>query len=140
VVGDLLRGLQRAVVLEIGGDAGGAEGVIADAGLDAGGLGAPLYHAVGVLLPHGVAGQCAGLAGRRAEQGAVRVAGDAPRHAARTAGSPLDRHRRAFAAPGRSPTLAAISEWSPLIAAVRWFPPPITTRQLGGVTTFTTGC
>ena len=37
VVGDVLRRFQGAVVLEVGGDAGGAEGVVADAGLDAGG-------------------------------------------------------------------------------------------------------
>ena len=46
-------------------------------GLDAGGLGAPLDHPVGVLLPHGVAGERAGLAGGRPEQRPVRISGDA---------------------------------------------------------------
>ena len=40
MVGDVLGRFQGAVVLEVGGNAGGAEGVVADAGLDAGGLGA----------------------------------------------------------------------------------------------------
>ena len=40
VVGDVLGRFQGAVVLEVSGDAGGAEGVVADAGLDAGGFGA----------------------------------------------------------------------------------------------------
>jgi hypothetical protein len=46
-------------------------------GLDVGRRGAALNHAVGVLLPHGVAGERAGLAGRRAEQRPVSVGGDA---------------------------------------------------------------
>jgi len=40
----LLGVLQRSAVLEIGGDAGGAEGVTADRGLDAAGLCAPPDH------------------------------------------------------------------------------------------------
>ena len=56
---------ERALVFQVGGDAGRAEGVIADAGLDAGVSRAALNHAVGVLLPHGVARKFAGLAGRR---------------------------------------------------------------------------
>jgi hypothetical protein len=47
----LLRMFEGAVVLEVGGDAGGAKGVIADPGLDAGVCRAPLSHSVGVLLP-----------------------------------------------------------------------------------------
>ncbi len=46
VVGDVLRRLERAAVLQVGGDAGGAEGVVADPGLDAGGLCPPLDHAL----------------------------------------------------------------------------------------------
>ena len=77
VVGDVLGGFQGAVVAEVGGDAGGPEGVVADAGQDAGGFGAPLNHAVGVLLPQGIGGGQAGAAGRRSEKRPVEVLGDA---------------------------------------------------------------
>ena len=73
VVGDVLRRFELAIVLQVGGDAGRAERVVADLGLDAGGPGAPLNHPVGVLLPHRVPGESAGLAGRRPEEGLVRV-------------------------------------------------------------------
>src|SRR5215472_6766545 len=45
--------LQRAAVLEVGGDAGAAERVVADFGGDAGGLGAPAHHSpsVGAVEP-----------------------------------------------------------------------------------------
>jgi hypothetical protein len=38
--------------------------------------------------------------------------------------------------------LIAISPWHPLIAAVRWFPSPITTTigNSSAATTYTTGC
>jgi hypothetical protein len=37
--------------------------------------------------------------------------------------------------------LVAISAWHPLIAAVRWFPSPITTTgNSSAATTYTTGC
>jgi hypothetical protein len=37
--------------------------------------------------------------------------------------------------------LVAISAWHPLMAAVRWFPSPITTTGYSSaVTTYTTGC
>ena len=58
---------ERAAVLQIGCDAGRAPSVIADARLEADRGRAPLDHAIGVLLPHGVAGELAGLAGRRLE-------------------------------------------------------------------------
>jgi len=46
VGGDLLRVLQRTAVLEVGGDAGGAEGVAAEErGLDAGNTAADAKHA-----------------------------------------------------------------------------------------------
>ena len=77
VVGDVLGGLEGAVVVEVGGDAGGPEGVVADAGLDAGGFGAPLNHAVGVLLPQGIGGELAGAAGRGPEKRPVQILGDA---------------------------------------------------------------
>ena len=35
MVGDVLRRFERAAVLQVGGDAGGAEGMVADPGLDA---------------------------------------------------------------------------------------------------------
>jgi hypothetical protein len=53
MISDMLRHFQLATVLKIRGDAGSAEGVIADLRLDTGGLRAPLDHAVGVLLVHG---------------------------------------------------------------------------------------
>jgi hypothetical protein len=75
VIGDVLRVLERALVLEIRGDGGRAEGVAADAGLDAGRLRPPLNHPVGVHVPHGFAGERSGLAGGRAKQWAVRAGG-----------------------------------------------------------------
>jgi hypothetical protein len=76
VVGDVLRVFEHALVLEVCGDAGRAEGIAADAGLDARRLRAPLNHAVGVHVPHRVAGERPGLAGCRAEQGTFRVGRD----------------------------------------------------------------
>jgi len=75
----VLRHFQLAAILQVGGDAGGAESVIADARLDAGRFRAALDHAVGVLLVHRFFGQEARFAGRRAEQVTVRVTGDAGR-------------------------------------------------------------
>lgn len=77
MIGDVLRGLGRVLVFEIGGDAGGAKGMVADPRLDAGVPGAALNHPIGVLLPHGVFGERAGLASRYAESRSVVVAGDA---------------------------------------------------------------
>ena len=77
MIGDVLCGLERALVLEVRGDIGRTERVIADPGFYAGVRVAPLNHPVSVLLPQGVARKRAGLAGRRAEQRPVRVAGDA---------------------------------------------------------------
>ena len=76
MVGDVLRGFQRALVLQVRGDAGRPEGVVPDPGLDAGAARPPLDHPVGVLLPHGLAGERSGLACRRLEQRRVRVSGD----------------------------------------------------------------
>jgi hypothetical protein len=69
VIGDVLRVFERTLVLEIGDDAGCAEGVAADTGLDTGCLGAALNHPVGVHVPRGVTGERPGLAGRGAEEG-----------------------------------------------------------------------
>jgi hypothetical protein len=52
VVGECLGVLERALVLEVGGDAGRAEGMIADLGLDARRR-APLDHPIHVLLSRG---------------------------------------------------------------------------------------
>lgn len=77
VVGDVLRGFQRAAVLQVRGDAGSAKRVVSDPRLDAG-VGRPaLDHPVGVLLPHRLL--LAGLAAGRAKQRAVRVSGDTRR-------------------------------------------------------------
>ena len=51
--------------------------MVADAGQNAGGFGAPLNHAVGVLLPQGIGGEQAGAAGGGPERGPVEVLGDA---------------------------------------------------------------
>jgi hypothetical protein len=53
MIGDILRHFQFAAVLQVGGDAADAEGMIADLRLDAGGLRPPLDHAIGILLVHG---------------------------------------------------------------------------------------
>ena len=52
--GEVLGMFERAFVLEIGGDAGRAEDVITDPGLDTGVGRAPLNYAVSILLPRGV--------------------------------------------------------------------------------------
>ena len=62
VIGDLLRGFECAVVFEVRGDTSRAEGVVANARLDASAGRAVLNHAVGVLLPHVVARKFAGPA------------------------------------------------------------------------------
>jgi hypothetical protein len=54
MIGDMLRHFQFAAVLQVGSDAGRAESMIANLRLDAGGLGAALDHAVGVLLVQGL--------------------------------------------------------------------------------------
>jgi hypothetical protein len=77
MIGNLMRSLKRAVVFQISRNAGRAEGVITNPGLDAGVGRAALNHAIGILLPHGVAGELAGLAGGGAEERPVRIPGDA---------------------------------------------------------------
>lgn len=63
---------QRTVVFQISGDAGRAESVIADPGLDADIRRVALNHPIGVLLRHRVAGERAGLACRRSGTKALR--------------------------------------------------------------------
>ena len=60
VICDVLRSFQRALVLQVRGDAGRPEGMVPDPGLDAGVARPPLDHAIGILLPHGLAGEFAG--------------------------------------------------------------------------------
>jgi hypothetical protein len=47
VVGDVLRGFERALVLQVRGDAGRPEGMVSDPRLDAGAARPPLDHPVG---------------------------------------------------------------------------------------------
>ena len=69
-----LRGaLQLAAVLQVGGDARGAKGMVADARGDASGLGAPLNHRIGVGLGQGVAGELAGRAAVGLKQQRLRL-------------------------------------------------------------------
>ena len=68
VVGDVLCGLKRSFVFEIG-DAGRAESVVADLGFDSSVRRAVLNHDISVLLPHFVLDEFTGLAGRRANKG-----------------------------------------------------------------------
>src|SRR5258708_22913981 len=62
VVSDLLRHFQLTAVLQIGGDAGRAESMIANPRFDAGRFGAPADDTVGVLLEEGIGCKLAGLA------------------------------------------------------------------------------
>jgi len=63
VVSDLLRDLEFTAVLQIGRDAGCAEGMTANPRLDAGRFGAPADDAVGVLLEEGIGRFSLALAG-----------------------------------------------------------------------------
>ena len=54
-----------------------ARKVVSDPRFDSSAARAPLDHEVGVLLPHGLAGERAGLPGRRLEQRRVRLSRDA---------------------------------------------------------------
>ena len=54
MVSDLLRHFQLAAVLQIGRDAGRAEGMIANPRFDAGRFRAPADDAMGVLLEEGI--------------------------------------------------------------------------------------
>ena len=75
MVGDGLGVFQQAIVLQVGGDAGRTEGVVAGTGHEAGFQHLALDHPVGVLLVHppGHAGFSTG----RAEEEAVGLPGDA---------------------------------------------------------------
>lgn len=57
MVGDGGGAFERAAVLQVGGDAGRPEGVIADPGGNVGRLGATLHHRVGVGGGEGGPGQ-----------------------------------------------------------------------------------
>lgn len=75
--GDLLGLLDGSAVFEVGGDAGGPEGVVADAGGEAGGDGPALDHVEGVATAERKAGDEAGLARDGAEEEGFRLLGDA---------------------------------------------------------------
>ena len=77
MIGDLLRDFERAAVLEVRGDAGGAERVVADLRFDAGSGCSPLNDAVGVLLPEWFAAQHARFSGRRLKERLIRIASEA---------------------------------------------------------------
>ena len=79
MVGDLLRDFEFAAVLQIRRDAGRAEGMIADARLDAGRLRAPADDAMGVLLGEGIGCQLSALSAGAAEEIAVDIIGDTGR-------------------------------------------------------------
>jgi hypothetical protein len=66
--GHLLGGLQPAAVLEVGRYPGGAEGVAADLGLDAGLAGPPANHPPDIGLEQGIGSQLPGAALDGAEQ------------------------------------------------------------------------
>ena len=77
MVGDMLRHFQFAAVLQIGGDARGAEGVIANTRLDASRFGAALDHAIGIRLGKRLLCEHGRFSSRRTEETAIDVAGDA---------------------------------------------------------------
>ena len=53
-----MRGFERALVLQVGGDAGRPERMVSDPSLDSGAARPPLDHTVGVLLPQGLTQVC----------------------------------------------------------------------------------
>ncbi len=73
----LARLLQRAAVLEVGGDAGPAKRVVSDRGGDAGLLGTPADHGVCLARGNGAPGKAlrapAAAGGDRREQGSLRL-------------------------------------------------------------------
>ena len=76
MVRHLRRLLQRAAVLQIRGDPGGAEAVIADLGHDAGRRRAASDHRIGVGLGQGRCGELVGTATDGAEQRSLGVRAD----------------------------------------------------------------
>jgi hypothetical protein len=80
MVSDLLRDFEFTAVLQVGGDAGCAEGRIANPRFDAGRFCAPADDAVGVLLEEGIGGKLARLAASCAEERDIaRPVGVCPR-------------------------------------------------------------
>jgi len=77
VVGHLLGDFELAAVLEIGGNAGGAEGVAADLRLDPGRQRPPSNHPPHIGLQHGPVGQLAAAPLARAEERPLAVLADA---------------------------------------------------------------
>ena len=65
--------LKRASILQVDGDAGGAEAVVGNAALEAGRLGAALDDAEGVHAAHPLGGELVNAAARGAEKGSFGV-------------------------------------------------------------------
>ena len=74
--GHRLGVFQRAAIVEIGGDAGGAEGVITDRRRNIRIARAALQHAPGVGLRHRAISQNAGAPDRRAKQRPIAIIGN----------------------------------------------------------------
>ncbi len=75
--GDLLGVLDGAAVFQVGGDAGGPEGMAACCVGQPGGLGTAFHHVEGVTSSEGLAGELAGFSGGGAEEGSFIFLGDA---------------------------------------------------------------
>src|SRR5260370_40690464 len=75
--GHLSADLEPAAVLEVGGDAGGAEGVTTNLGLDPCSRSSAANHPPDIGLEQGIAGQLAGAAASGAEERPFPICGDA---------------------------------------------------------------
>jgi hypothetical protein len=70
------RVLERAAVLQVGGDPGRPEAVVADPRADAGGKRPSLHHGVGIGLRQGSAAELPGPAADRPEEPPLRIRAD----------------------------------------------------------------
>jgi hypothetical protein len=77
VVGHGCCVFECAAILQVGGDAGGAEGVVANLRRYAGRRGAALDHGIGIGLGQGSARQLPRTAAYRPEERPLRILGDA---------------------------------------------------------------
>ena len=88
MVGDLLRDFQLAAVFQVSGNAGRAEGMIANPRFDAGRFRAPADDTMGILLEEGIGCKLTGLAaGGPEEVSVVRLATCSSVYTARESGS-----------------------------------------------------
>lgn len=71
MAGDGLSVFKGTAVEEVGGDAGGSEGVVADPGGEAGGFGAALDDFEGFAAVQALIGQASASTGQGAEQGSL---------------------------------------------------------------------